>query len=268
MDSAGNKHRFATLLALAVPICSLLLMLFLRPLAVPDEGRYADVARLMLVNQDYVVPRLNGLPFFHKPPMLYWFESASFHLFGIHDWAARLAPALHGIALLLGLHLFNKRLFGNRFANRCSLLLGTSLPWLLGSQYVNHDMVVASWISLTIMAFAAGLELNSAKLMRFGFLAAACGVLSKGLIGIVLPGMVLFFWIALTQQWRKLLSVPWLSGVLLFLALGLPWFILMEQRYPGFFDYFFIEQQFHRFTGKNFNNVQPWWFYWVVMLLL
>ncbi len=268
MSTAPKNRPINAIIALAIPILTLLILLFLRPLATPDEGRYADVARLMVTSGDYIVPRLNGLPFFHKPPMLYWFEAIAFNLFGIKEWAARLAPALHGIGLLIGLHLFNRQMLSAPFANRCSLVLGLSLPWLLGAQYVNHDMVVASWISLTIMAFAAGIELENKKLMWLGFIASACGVLSKGLIGVVLPGMALFFWIAATQQWRKLMSVPWFSGLSLFLLIGLPWFVLMEKRFPGFFDYFFIEQQFRRFVGQNFNNVQPWWFYWAVLLVL
>ena len=91
-------------LALATLFLLLLVLAALRPLAVPDEGRYGEIGRWMLYSGDWLTPRLNGIPFFHKPPLLYWLEAALLALFGVNAWAARLAPALHAALLLLTMY--------------------------------------------------------------------------------------------------------------------------------------------------------------------
>ena len=84
----------------------------LRPLAVPDEGRYGEIGRWMLVSGDWLTPRLNGLPFFHKPPYLYWLEAISLAIFGVHELALRLVPALHAGLMLTVLYLSARAING------------------------------------------------------------------------------------------------------------------------------------------------------------
>ena len=99
MNQANDERRKSWLLLSAL-VALLLLLAALRPLAVPDEGRYGEVGRWMLQSGDWLTPRLNGVPFFHKPPYLYWLEAASLATFGIHTWAVRLVPALHAALML------------------------------------------------------------------------------------------------------------------------------------------------------------------------
>ncbi len=249
----------------------LLLLAALRPLAVPDEGRYGEVGRWMLQSGDWLTPRLNGIPFFHKPPFLYWLEATSLASFGINELALRLVPALHVGLMLVALYLAARTIGGEPLARRCALVLGTSLAFLLGGQYINHDMLVATWIGVAIWCFAfafmAG-EKPDAMLARLGFVACALGMLSKGLIGIALPGLVLLVWLLWTRQLRKVLYLPWLSGLALFAVIALPWFVLAQQKYPQLFNYMFIDQQFNRYTAATYNNPQPWWFYLASVFLL
>ncbi len=249
----------------------LLVLAALRPLAVPDEGRYGEIGRWMLQSGDWLTPRLDGIPFFHKPPLLYWLEAVSLATFGNHVWALRLVPALHAAIMLAGLYLAARAVAGERIARRAGLMLGTSVAFLLGGQYVNHDMMVATWIGVAIWCFAFAFMHGTrahANLARLGFVACALGVLSKGLIGLVLPGLVLFCWLLWTRQFRKVLTLPWLSGLLLFALIAVPWFVLVGQKYPGVLDYLFGTQQFERYIDTTFNNVQPWWFYLVSLLIL
>jgi 4-amino-4-deoxy-L-arabinose transferase-like glycosyltransferase len=249
----------------------LLVLAALRPLILPDEGRYGEVGRWMAVSGDWLVPRLNGLPFFHKPPLLYWLEAASVTLFGATPWALRLVPALHAAMMLAGLFLAARAWGGERLARRAALMLGCSPTFLLGGQYINHDMMVATWIGVAIWCFAAAFlhgDKPHTGWALAGFAACALGVLSKALIGIVLPGVVLFIWLLWTHQFRKVWRLPWLRGLLLFAVIAVPWFVLVERRIPGVFAYLFGVQQFTRYVGKNFNNVQPWWFYLPCMALL
>ncbi|MGH9955972.1 MAG: ArnT family glycosyltransferase, partial [Pyrinomonadaceae bacterium] len=67
------------------------------PFVGPDEPRYAQVAREMYLRRDLITPTLAGQPWFEKPPLLYWMMIASFRLFGISEWTARLGPALSGL---------------------------------------------------------------------------------------------------------------------------------------------------------------------------
>jgi 4-amino-4-deoxy-L-arabinose transferase-like glycosyltransferase len=249
----------------------LLLLSLVRPLAVPDEGRYAEVGRWMLQSGDWLAPRLNGIPFFHKPPLLHWLQASSMAVFGQHIWAARLVPALNAGLMMVALFVCARQLAGEATARRAMVMLGTSLTFLAGGQYVNHDMLVATWIGIAIWLFALSFlkgERPDAALARWGFVACALGVLSKGLIGLVLPGLVIFVWLIWSGQAKKMLSFPWVSGLLICAVIAAPWFVVAQQKFPGLFDYLFGAQQFGRYTGKTFNNAQPWWFYGLALLLL
>jgi 4-amino-4-deoxy-L-arabinose transferase-like glycosyltransferase len=249
----------------------LLTLAALRPLALPDEGRYGEVGRWMAVSGDWLAPRLNGLPFFHKPPLLYWLEAASVTLFGATPWALRLVPALHAGLMLAALFLAARAWGDERLARRAALMFGCSPAFLLGGQYVNHDMMVAAWISVAIWCFAAAFlhgEKPHTGWALAGFAACALGVLSKGLIGLALPGLVLFIWLLWTRQFRKVWRLPWLRGLLLFAVIAVPWFVLAGRRFPGMFGYLFGVQQFTRYVGGGFNNVRPWWFYLAGLIVL
>ena len=251
-------------LALATLFLLLLVLAALRPLAVPDEGRYGEIGRWMLYSGDWLTPRLNGIPFFHKPPLLYWLEAALLALFGVNAWAARLAPALHAALLLLTMYASVRRFATEALARRAVWMLGSSLTFLLGGQYVNHDMLVAAWIGVAIWCFALAFmhgEKPDAALARWGFVACALGLLSKGLIGVALPGLVLLIWLVWTRQLKKIAYLPWLSGLALFALIALPWFWYTEQQFPGMLDYMFGKQQASRFSTTFFNNARPWWFY-------
>ncbi len=249
----------------------LLLLSTWRPLALPDEGRYAEIGRWMLVSGDWLTPRLNGIPFFHKPPLLYWLEAVSVGIFGAHAWAARFVPALHAGLMLTALFVAARHIGGELLARRATLMLGCSLAFLIGGQYINHDMLVACWIGIAIWSLAASFmqgEQPDVRLALIGFAACALGLLTKGLIGVALPGLVLLLWLIWTRQWRKILRLPWLRGLALFSLLALPWFVLAHQQFPSMLGYLFGTQQFSRFTGTTFNNARAWWFYLFCLVLL
>jgi 4-amino-4-deoxy-L-arabinose transferase-like glycosyltransferase len=239
---------------------------WLRPLALPDEGRYPGVAWEMLRAGSHGVPLLDGMPFFHKPPLYYWLAEASFNLFGVHPWAARLPSLLAAAALAAGVYAFVRRYRGATAALVAVLALVTQ-PFLYGAaQFANLDMLVAGLIGLTTLAGASVvLRAESGEPRRLMAVSTAVlaglGVLAKGLIGLALPGLVLLVWIALGKRWRGLGALLWPPAILAFAVVCVPWFWFMQQAYPEFFDYFFILQQFDRYSGDAFNNRQPIWFY-------
>ncbi len=259
-------------------VCALVLFLlsftaWLRPLAMPDEGRYVGVAWEMVRNGDWAVPMLNGLPFFHKPPLFYWITAVPLSVFGPIEFAGRIAPIFGGFIGCMSAYFFVRFWLNKDFAFTLLITLLAFPAWFLGAQYANLDMLVAGLISVTTLLLAHTCFLitqnKSYKTWLLGAYAfAALGLLAKGLIGVVLPGVIIVSWLLISAQWRvlwKLVSIP---GVLLFLGIASPWFIAMQMRYDGFSQYFFIEQHFKRFTSSTFNNVRPVYFYFLVLMLV
>ena len=239
----------------------------LRPLLLPDEGRYAEVARSMW-RGDPLVPTLNGLPFFHKPPLFYWLDMGAMQLLGSQAFAGRFGSAvgawLMGAALLLAM----RRWHGPRRAAVALGVLATTPFFFIGAQYANHDMLVGGLITAAVLALARALEDRQRTALRWlvaGWVLCALAMLAKGLIGVVLPALVIGPWLLAQGRWRQMLALLHPLGLLAFAAVAAPWFIAMQLRYPGFFDYFFVEQHFRRFAQSNFNNVHGVWFFLVVM---
>lgn len=266
----GAAQRFGGWLPLAAAIAWLAFSIGLRPLSVPDEGRYVGVAWGMLTSGHWLVPQLDGLPYFHKPPLFYWITAASLSLFGHHEWAVRIAPLLGAATGTTAIYLLARRWWSQRVANFTLLAAVTQPLVFVGAQYANLDMLVAGCIAASICAFAhAALLLAEGRDARWpmaaGYLATALGLLAKGLIGIVLPGLVLVVWLLLQRRPRLILALLWWPGLLLFLAVAGPWFVLMQREFSQFSYYFFYVQHFARYAEGGFNNRQPFWFYPLVL---
>ena len=260
MFSIRSNKVFFVILALWLGIAA-----SIRQLAVPDEGRYGDITRWMVESGDWLTPRINGIPFFHKPPLLHWLGGGLMETFGVHIWVMRLVPVFAGMVMLLGMFWFVSRhteaKISQSLARSSVLVLATSLLFYGSSQYVNHDLLVAAWISMTVFAFADYALKNEKKSLFLGYFAAALALLSKGLIGVLIPGMILLPWLIVAGHWRRIPALLNPLGIILLLIIVSPWLYLAQQKYPNFLHYFFIEQQFDRFGGKQFNNKQPWFFY-------
>lgn len=243
-----------------------------RSLMLPDEGRYIGVAWAMLNSGDWLTPTLDGLPYFHKPPLFYWLTGLSLKLFGVNDWAGRLASVFGALVAVGGLFFFVRGYAEQRLATLAVAVLVTQPMFFAGAQYANLDMLVAGMISATIVCGASAiLRLDSGQSYRpvlaAAYVFAALGVLAKGLIGFVLPGAILLAWLLLRKRYRlipALLSLPMIG---LFVAVAAPWFVWMQILYSGFWDYFFVYHHFQRFSQTGFSNAQPFWFYVPVLLL-
>jgi 4-amino-4-deoxy-L-arabinose transferase-like glycosyltransferase len=248
----------------------LLLTIWARPLVLPDEGRYASVAWEML-SGDWRLPTLHGLPFFHKPPLTHWLGMAALTLFGPAPWLLRLAPALGAWLMGAALWLALRRWRDARSAGLALLVLATNPFYFIGAQFINHDMLVAGWIGVASLCWVRAFEVANQASLRWlvaGWVAAGLGFLSKGLIGAVLPLWTVGPWLLAQRRWRDTLRLAHPVAVLAGAAVALPWLLTMQQRYPGFLDYFIVEQHFRRYSGAGFNNPQPFWFYLAVLPLL
>jgi 4-amino-4-deoxy-L-arabinose transferase-like glycosyltransferase len=245
-----------------------------RPLLLPDEGRYVGVAWAMLASGDWLTPTLSGLPYFHKPPLFYWLSASAMGLFGPNGVTERFAPLL---GATLGAVAMHRLLLVRGSAGQANAMLAVllSLPlFAIGAQYANLDMLVAGLITATICTGAEAALRHAdgrpvAGLIAATWALAGLGLLAKGLIGFVLPGLVLLVWLSLERRWaalRALAIAP--VGWVAFAGVAAPWFVLVEARHPGVADYFFLEHHVRRFTSRGFNNMHGPWFYPVVLALL
>ncbi|WON81509.1 glycosyltransferase family 39 protein [Acinetobacter sp. UGAL515B_02] len=238
-----------------------------RFLSIPDEGRYADISRHMFESGDWLVPRLDGLPFIHKPPMLHWLSSIAMHIFGVHVWVVRLVPVLAAGLLLIGTYLFVRKYLSQKIAELSILMMATNLLFFGSSQYVNHDLLLATGITLSVFCLVDFSLCNRKAMLFLGYFFAASAFLTKGLIGILIPGMILLPWLLYTQQYKRIPAFFNPFALLFLAALTLPWLYQIQQIYPDFLHYFFIDQQFNRFHSNQFNNKQSWFFYLVILLV-
>ncbi|OWQ88570.1 hypothetical protein CDN99_17130 [Roseateles aquatilis] len=243
----------------------------LRALELPDEGRYVGVAWEAIRGGEWLVPTLNGQPFFHKPPLFYWITEVAMTLLGVNQLAARAAPVLG--AWLAAISLFGLLYrWAGASAARAALLVVLALPmFFLGSQYANLDMLVAGCIAATVALTADAVlrrrhGLPWRAVLMAAYAMAGVGILAKGLIGIVLPGLIVLGWLATQRRWREILGLLWLPGLVAMLVVAVPWYLAMQRRFPDFLHYFFVVQHLQRFASGGFNNVQPFWFFPAVLL--
>ena len=243
-----------------------------RGLFIPDEGRYAEIPREMLSSGDWVTPRLDGLKYFEKPPLQYWATAASFAAFGEHDWSARLWPALTGFLAALLLVFAGNRLGPPGAGWLAGTMLASSWGYLLSGQFLTLDMGVAAFLTLALCAFLLAQDRPQSEATRRNWMIVAWGamalaVLSKGLIGIVLPGLVLALYVLVQRDWRLLGRMHWAPGLAVFGTIAVPWFVLVQLRNPEFFRFFFIHEHFERFATAEAHRAGPWWYFVPILLL-
>jgi 4-amino-4-deoxy-L-arabinose transferase-like glycosyltransferase len=243
---------------------------WLRPLALPDEGRYVGVAFEMQRSGNWLVPTLDTLPYFHKPPLFYWLTAASLAIFGSNEFAVRLPSLLAATGSALALYLFIRRWIGASHARMTLMILATTPFFFACAQFANLDMLVSGCICSTVLAAAdAVLAAEDGRPRRLTLVAAyafaALGVVAKGLIGVAIPAIVIGGWLLYLRRPAMILSLLSAEGTALFAILVIPWFVLIEQRYPAFFHYFFVHHHLERYTSGDFNSHQPFWFYLPVL---
>lgn len=242
-----------------------------RKLVKPDEGRYAEIPREMVASGDWVTPRLNALKYFEKPPLQYWATATAYTLFGQHQWTSRLWAGLTGFAGVMLVWFAGARLFGRDAGLYAALLLGSSMLYVLIGHINTLDMGVTFFITLGIAGFLLGQQQGADARTRrnwmwLAWVAMALAVLSKGLMGLVLPGAALFIYAVLQRDWTLWKRMHWGMGLLLFLLVAAPWFYLVMQANPEFFQKFFIYEHYTRFTTKELGRYQPWYYFVPILL--
>ncbi|WP_084197403.1 glycosyltransferase family 39 protein [Solimonas soli] len=285
-DAAGSAAPAAWRPRLRAAVIVFVVAVWLLPLGYrnlfeTDEGRYAEIPREMTVSGDWITPRLNDLKYFEKPALQYWITAASFEAFGESAFTARLWNGIAGLLTVLAVWRTGRQLWGPRGGD-CAGLAATGMAGLIaGSQALTLDMGVTLFLTLALcgllLAFDARNDAATRRRLMLGVWAAMAGaVLSKGLIGLLIPGTVLVLYSLVQTQWRFWRELEWLRGGALFLLLAAPWFVLVSLRNPEFARFFFVHEHFERFLTTEHHREGPLWYYvplllggllpWVTML--
>ena len=292
MSPSGNgRNYFLDLVAIILIFGFLYLGLsFMRPLASPDEGRYSEIPREMVASGDWVTPHLNGMQYFYKPPMFYWMQAVSIEAFGINRVSLRLANAAMAVFGICATYAAARALYGRRVGIFSAAILGTSVLYYALGQIITLDMTVAVFIAAAMFSFIVALKRSGiwrGLLILSFFAMCALAVMSKGLIGILIPCAVIFiyaFAVGIFNFFRQLRpSDLWwcIAGVLLFLGIALPWHILAMIANPaydtsegmfsknwegqGFFWYYIIHEHFLRYIDAETSmREQPWFFFLIL----
>ena len=220
------------------------------PLNPPDEPRYAEIPREMLAMHQFIIPYLNGLIYFEKPPLAYWMVAGFMKVFGYSEWAVRASVAVMGTLGCLATYALSRKLFNRRTGVLSALILSSSLLYFAMSHMNTTDMSVTFCLTLSIYSFLIALQAEKplTKWLWLGYFFAGLAMMAKGLIGIAFPAMIVFIWIAATQNWRLIKNMRIISGFLIILAVNLPWLLLAQAKVPDFLHFYFIEQQILRYA--------------------
>jgi len=257
----------------ALLLCVLFVLLYLaflgmRPLFIPDEVRYGEISREMLASGNWIVPRLNGLLYFEKPPFGHWMNAISLFVFGETAFAVRFASALSAGASALLVFFVGRHLFESRAVPYiAAFVFLTTLEVQVVGTFSLLDTMFAFYVNAGIALFAVAASASGKR--RYYYLAFSgvifgIAFLTKGLLAFVLPVLALVPWLLYKRQFRFLLRQAWVAVVVALLVIA-PWGIAIHLQQPDFWNYFFWVEHVQRFTADDAQHREP--IYYFLMFL-
>jgi 4-amino-4-deoxy-L-arabinose transferase-like glycosyltransferase len=252
--------------------------LFSPPLLDDADSVHAEAAREMLVRHEWTTLYIDGIRYLEKAPLLYWGMEASYKVFGVKDWAARLPLILAELGLLLATYALGRRALGERAGLWAAIVLTLSIGPYLFTRILIPDMLIPLWLTLGFDFFLRTLDEERPPIASCWGLAAtvALNVLTKGLIGIVFPAAIIGIYLILTGNLKHLLRMRLLSSTIVLLVIAAPWHIAAAIANPaagesrGFLWFYFVNEHFLRYLGKrvphDYDTV-PLLLFWALVFL-
>ena len=243
------------------------------------DSIHAEAAREMLLNHNWVTLYVNGIRYLEKAPLMYWGVALSYKLFGVGEWQTRLPLALSVLGLGLCALIFGRRFLTREAGFYAALILITAPGIFVYTRFLIPDAIVAMWLTLGLYFFLIAYEQeNPSRWVCWGFaITVALNVLTKSLVGLAFPGMIIFVFLLLTGNFKKLSKMhPW-SSTLVFFVVAAPWHILAAIRSPaqpsgperGFLWFYFVNEQVLRYLNRriprDYDKV-PLLIFWALLL--
>lgn len=240
-----------------------------------DETRYVAMARDMFQSKDFLTLYLNGEYFFEKPPLYFWQECLSFALWGkIDEFSARFPVALLGFIFSFIVYFTSRKRINRRFGVFTSLIIATSLEFIMLAKYAILDIVLTFYIGLALVCYFQVYfcqEKNKKFYWWAFYIFSGLAVMAKGIPGFVIPFGTVFFTSIMAKNFKEIFKPLYvIPGVILFSLIVLPWHIIMLNKYnPLFFDEYIVKHHLHRFLNTENNEIgrkQPFYYYFIVIL--
>lgn len=233
----------------------------------PDEGRYAQIPKEMLLRHSWVVPTLQGEPYLDKPPLLYWLVALSYRAFGITPEAARLVPAICVHLTILAVYLIGRRSIGERAAFWAALLLSIAPGFVSVARLLLLDGLLTLCVSMSVLC---GFEAVRTGRLKIGWwlasaLASGLGFLTKGPISEVLLFVPLWAYAFLSSSSARVRWYWYVLFLAIVIAVNVPWYVAMYQEQPQFLRHFFWQHNVMRFL-QPFDHLEPIWYYAPILI--
>jgi 4-amino-4-deoxy-L-arabinose transferase-like glycosyltransferase len=244
------------------------------------DSIHAEAAREMILNHNWVTLYINGIRYLEKSPLMYWTVAASYKVFGVAEWQTRLPLALGVLGLAACTFIFGRRYLGREGGFYAALIAVTAPGIYIYTRFLIPDILVAMWLTLGLCLFLIAYEQHEpSRWVCWGLaVTIALNVLTKSVIGIVFPSLIIGAFLLMTGSLRRLLKFHLGSSALVFLLVAAPWHILAAFRSPaqpagperGFLWFYFINEQFLRYLNKrvprDYDKV-PLLLFWVLLLV-
>lgn len=275
-----QKEYWLTLSLLILSLISRALFLEYTDLVDPTESRYAAVAQRMLLDNNWLTPKVpmpEGLvPYIGKPPLHFWLTALSYKTLGVDEWTSRLPSFFAAVLILLLIYNFGVSYFSKEIAlSACTIALSCCVFFIAAGASIIDVSLTALITAAVVNLYIFKSKLNHAR--RYAYLSAAfsaLGFLCKGPIALVLIALPFLISSLIRKDFGWLKRLPWLGCISILICLNAPWFILSEIENPGFLKYFFWNENIARYILKDygdkfgFGHTHPYGTAWLLMVVV
>src|SRR6201987_5645094 len=241
-----------------------------------DEPRYAQVSREMLDRGDWITPTLGGRAWLEKPPLYYWEAMLAYSMLGVSDAAARIPSAIDATLLVVAIYFFFRRFRPGVEVD--AALITASCAGIIGyARAASMDMALTAAFAIGMLVWWSWRESRKRFYLAGFYFCMALGTLAKGPVAPVLAAAAIVVYSIAMRERHLITRTLWFPGILLFLAVSLPWYVAVQLRNPQFFREFILEHNLARFSTNLYHHPEPFWYYipvtalalvpWIVFIL-
>jgi len=232
----------------------------------PDEGRYAEIPREMIELNDYIVPHLNYVRYFEKPPLFYWAVAASYKCFGVNEWAFRFPNALSAFLCVFALYIFIGKWINRETAFLSSIILMSSFGFFSMARVVTIDMFFSMLLFLCLLFFYGYYREKKSFFIYIFYIVLGLATLAKGFVPIMLVAVTITIFLLAEKKILFLKELKWAKGIAIYCLVVFPWLLTISLKEKDFFNFFVIDQQILRFLTSKHKRTGSIFYFFPVLL--